>query len=140
MKTYLTLLLLFFCSFLYAGTKEEITTMLQAQNEAWNKGDLDAFLKPYDPTDRLVFMGSSGPVRSLKVLKEHYESRYKKGENDFGKLTFSELEVEELSSSVARAWGKWMVEQKDKKPLSGWFSLILNKTNDGWKIIHDHSS
>jgi ketosteroid isomerase-like protein len=140
MKILLTVLLLFLCNVLYAGTKDEITTMLHQQNEAWNKGDLEAFLKPYDSSDRLVFMGSSGPVRSLKVLKEHYESRYKKGEKDFGKLTFSGVEVEELSPDLARAWGKWIVEQQDNKVLSGWFSLILQKKTDGWKIIHDHSS
>ncbi len=139
MKSLLFLVLLLSSSFIYAETKEEITSMLKEQDAAWNRGDLDAFMKPYDTTGELVYIGSSGPMRSAKAMKERYEARYKKGESDFGKLTFSDLQVEDLGPGLARAWGKWLVEQKDQKQ-TGWFSLILKKTNDGWKIIHDHSS
>jgi ketosteroid isomerase-like protein len=139
-QTILLLIVISFSGVLWAGTvKEEITTLLMEQDAAWNRGDLDGFMKPYDDTSELVFMGSSGPVRSSQVLKEHYESKYKTGQSDFGKLTFSELEVEELAPGIARAWGKWQVEQKDQT-LSGWFTLILQKKQNGWRIIHDHSS
>jgi ketosteroid isomerase-like protein len=139
-QTILLLIVLSFSGVLWAGTvKEEITALLMEQDAAWNRGDLDGFMKPYDDSPELVFMGSDGPVRSSQVLKEHYESKYKTGQSDFGKLTFSELEVEELAPGIARAWGKWQVEQKDQT-LSGWFTLILQKKQNGWRIIHDHSS
>lgn len=122
----------------------EITTMLHEQDAAWTAGDLDGFMKFYDDSGALVFMTSEGPLRSYQGLKERYERRYKTGANDFGKLTFSDLQVEALAKGIARAYGKWMVEQKDAegkdKQLSGWFTLILKKTTAGWKIIHDHSS
>lgn len=117
----------------------QITAMLHDQDAAWTRGDLDGFMKYYDDTGALVFMTSDGPVRSYQTLKERYEKRYKTGANDFGKLTFSDLQVEILAKDIARAYGKWMVEQPDKQ-LSGWFTLILKKTRSGWKIIHDHSS
>jgi len=122
-----------------ADAVAEITAMLHEQDAAWTRGDLDGFMKPYDDTGELAFMTSDGPLRSYQALKERYEKRYKTGANDFGKLTFSDLQVELLAPDVARAYGKWMVEQKDKT-LSGWFTLILKKTATGWKIIHDHSS
>ena len=118
---------------------EEITKMLHDQDAAWTRGDLDGFMSCYDRTGALVFMTSDGPVRSYETLKARYEKRYKTGQNDFGKLTFSDLQVEELADGIARAYGKWTVEQKDKT-LSGWFTVILKKTPEGWKIIHDHSS
>jgi ketosteroid isomerase-like protein len=140
MRPIILLIVLFSSSFLYAGPKEEITSMLKEQDAAWSRGDLDAFMKPYESTGELVYIGSSGPMRNVQEMKKRYEEKYKNGANDFGKLTFSELQVEELAPGLARAWGKWLVEQKDKKQLTGWFSLVLKKKNDGWKIIHDHSS
>src|SRR3990172_4828991 len=117
--------------------RSQITAMLKEQDEAWNRGDLKGFVKPYDDSGQLIFVGSKGIVRSPQVLKEHYEQRYKEGQGDFGRLSFSDLEVEELGRGLARAWGRWLVEQKDKK-VSGWFTLILKETPTGWRIIHDH--
>lgn len=135
--------LLFSVWFVSAASGEDpvaqITAMLHEQDAAWTRGDLDGFMKCYDDTGALVFMTTDGPMRSYKDLKARYEKRYKTGANDFGKLTFSDLQVEILAKDIARAYGKWMVEQPDKK-LSGWFTLILKKTPAGWKIIHDHSS
>ena len=90
-------------SFVFADAKSEITTFINDQAAAWSKGDLDGFMKYYDSSPQLVFMGSDGPIRSAKVIKEHYESKYKKGNNDFGKLTFSDVEVEDLAPGLARA-------------------------------------
>lgn len=122
-----------------ADLKAEIAAVLQQQDEAWNRGDLNGFMEFYDNSGELVFIGASGAVRSRQTMKERYEARYKSGQSDFGKLTFSQLEVEELTDGIVRAWGKWMVEQKEQKS-SGWFTLILKKTPAGWRIIHDHSS
>jgi ketosteroid isomerase-like protein len=122
-----------------ASVKEEITAMCKAQAEAWSRGDLDGFMKSYDSSGVLVFIGSNGPIRDWKVMKDHYEAKYKTGQNDFGKLEFTDMEVEELAPGIARSWGKWNLQTKDQK-LSGWFTLILKKFPDGWRIIHDHSS
>jgi uncharacterized protein (TIGR02246 family) len=122
-----------------ADLTAEITQLLKNQNEAWNRGDLEAFVSHYDDSGNLVFV-SSVIIRSPKELKERYEKRYSSGQpSDFGRLTFSDLQVEELGPNLARAWGQWSVAQKDKKS-SGWFTLILQKRNGQWRIIHDHSS
>ena len=123
---------------LEADAAKEITSLLKAQDEAWNRGDLDRFLEPYDDTGKLVFL-STALIRSPKDLKQKYEKRYGDGGSDFGKLSFSELQVEELSPGLARAWGKWTVQGKDNTS-NGWFTLILQKQNGQWRIIHDHSS
>jgi ketosteroid isomerase-like protein len=137
--------ILFLCfllsgTLLFAGANEEITSIVKEQEAAWNRGDLDGFMKPYDSSPQLVFMSSNGPIRNAQAVKDRYEKNYEKTDKDFGKLTFSNLEIEELSQDVARAWGKYLVEQKESKPVSGWFTLILKKTGNTWKIIHDHSS
>jgi ketosteroid isomerase-like protein len=135
----LLFVLLVFASCLQADVKSEIVALLKEQDAAWTKGDLDGFMKYYDSTNELVYIGSDGPMRNSQAIKDRYEQKYKKGKSDFGKLTFSDLEVEELAPGLVRAWGKYLVEQKNQK-LSGWFSLIWKKTSAGWRIIHDHSS
>jgi ketosteroid isomerase-like protein len=139
MRAILFVVIFLVASASYAGDAEmEIRQLLKVQDEAWNRGDLDGFIAPYDDTNHLVFL-SSVEIRSAKELKERYEKRYKSGKADFGKLSFSQLQVEELAPGLARAWGRWAVEQKDKKS-EGWFTLILQKKGDQWRIIHDHSS
>jgi ketosteroid isomerase-like protein len=139
MRAILFVLLSLMSSVSYGGdTGEEIRLLLKEQDEAWNRGDLDGFIAPYDDTNHLVFV-STVVTRSAKELKERYEKRYKSGKADFGKLSFSELQVEELAPGLARAWGRWSVAQKDKTS-SGWFTLILQKKAEKWRIIHDHSN
>ena len=121
-----------------ADATTEITQLLKDQNAAWNSGDLEAFVRPYDDSGKLVFV-STVVIRSPKELQERYEKKYKSGNTDFGKLTFSELQVEQLAPNLARAWGRWRVEQNNKQS-SGWFTLILQKNGAQWQIIHDHSS
>ena len=115
-----------------------IALISQSCADAWNRGDLDGFLQPYDDSGRLVFVSTS-VIRSAAELEQKYKKRYGAGGADFGKLSFSELQVEELVPGLARAWGKWTVQEKSKKS-SGWFTLILQKEENRWRIIHDHSS
>ncbi|MCI0416083.1 nuclear transport factor 2 family protein [bacterium] len=139
MRAILFVLLLLVSSVSYGGDADvEIRQLLKEQDDAWNRGDLDGFIRPYDDTNHLVFL-STVEIRSSKELKERYEKRYKSGKADFGKLSFSQLQVEELAPGLARAWGRWTVEENSKRS-SGWFTLILQKKADQWRIIHDHSS
>ena len=139
MKTIVLLLVFVAISvFAYCDPTSEITQLLKDQDAAWNRGDLDGFVAPYDDSGKLVFV-STVIIHSPKELKERYEKRYKTADADFGKLTFSELQVEELAPGFARAWGKWSVETKEKTS-SGFFTLILQKRDGHWHIIHDHSS
>ena len=122
-----------------ADIATEITQLLKEQSEAWNRGDLEAFVSPYDDSGKLVFV-STVVIRSPEELRERYEKRYKSEEtSDFGTLSFSDLQVQELAPGLARTWGRWNVVQKGKTS-SGWFTLILQKSGDHWRIIHDHSS
>ena len=134
---FLALFILFCPIPLFADTTAEITALLNKQDEAWNRGDLDSFLEPYDDTGKLVFL-STALIRSRAELKAKYEKRYATGASDYGKLSFTELQVEELAPGLARAWGKWTVQAKETS--TGWFTLLLQKLNGRWRIIHDHSS
>lgn len=118
--------------------KEEITQLLKEQNEAWNRGDLDGYVRAYDDSGDFVFV-SSTVIRSPQKLKERYELRYKTEKSDFGKISTSDLEVQELAPGLARAWGRWKVVFT-RTEITGLFTLILQKKAGRWRIIHDHSN
>jgi uncharacterized protein (TIGR02246 family) len=141
MKYALSICLSVICFAAHAADPETtaIQSMIDMQQDAWNRGDIAAFVRPYDDTGKMIFITSEEPVRSPGVLKERYEKRYATGAKDFGKLNFSDVTIELLSDSIARVYGKWHVTQKEKTS-SGWFTLLLQKRDNEWRIIHDHSS
>ena len=59
--------LLFIVSFSFAQQQAEnddiktVKALLAAQENAWNKGDIDAFMLGYWQNEQLVFTGSNGP-------------------------------------------------------------------------------
>jgi ketosteroid isomerase-like protein len=115
-----------------------INAVLQAQQAAWNRGDVDAFLVGYWQSPELTFSGSNGVSRGWdRVL-----ARYKKNYPDraaMGELDFSDLEFRFLGSGAALVLGKWHLK-RDVGDIGGVFTLVWQKLPEGWKIIHDHTS
>lgn len=128
-----------------ANDEKDIRAVLDAQVTAWNKGDLDGFMAGYWNDEGLTFISGGDITQGWKKTKERYEKRYKADGKEMGKLTFSELHVEAFSPNAAMLRGKFELvfeKEKDekKKTASGRFTLILRKTPDGWKVVHDHTS
>ena len=49
------------------------------------------------------------------------------------------LDITAASDDTALAFGRWHLKREKDEP-SGLFTLLFRKTEDGWKIIHDHTS
>jgi beta-aspartyl-peptidase (threonine type) len=122
-----------------AAIKKSIQAVLEDQEGAWNKGDLDGFMKGYWKSPNLMFFSGKDKTRGWQATIERYRKRYQAEGRKMGKLTFSDVEVEVLSPANAWVRGKWQVV-RDKETLSGLFTLILKKMPEGWRIVHDHTS
>jgi beta-aspartyl-peptidase (threonine type) len=70
---------------------------------------------------------------------DRYVKKYKSEGKEMGKLTFSELKIEMLASDSAFVRGRFQLVMEKDKP-TGLFTLIFQKTADGWRIVHDHTS
>jgi uncharacterized protein (TIGR02246 family) len=128
-----------------AADEKELRALVDAQQKAWNKGDLDGFMAGYWNDDQLSFVSGGDITFGWKKTKERYVKRYQADGKEMGKLSFSELHVESFSPSAAMMRGKYELvfeKEKDdkKKTARGRFTLILRKFPDGWKITHDHTS
>ncbi len=120
------------------GDHAAINVVLNAQQAAWNRGDVDAFLTGYWHSPELTFSGSSGVSRGWDGVLARYKKNYPDREA-MGQLEFSELEFRFLGRDAALVLGRWHLK-RDKGDIGGVFSLVWQRFPEGWKIMHDHTS
>ena len=118
--------------------REAISAVLGAQQTAWNRGDVHAFLVGYWRSPELTFSGSSGVARGWDGVLARYKKNYP-DRATMGQLDFSELEFRFLGPDAALALGRWHLK-REKDEIGGVFTLVWQRFPDGWKIIHDHTS
>lgn len=115
-----------------------INAVLKAQQAAWNRGDVDAFLVGYWQSPELTFSGANGVSRGWEGVLARYKKNYP-DRAAMGELNFSDLEFRFLGSDAALVLGKWHLK-RDIGDIGGVFTLVWQKFPEGWKIIHDHTS
>jgi uncharacterized protein (TIGR02246 family) len=116
-----------------------IQKILDDQAAAWNKGDLVGFMKGYLESDDLTFFSGNNKTKGYKATLERYQKRYQGEGKEMGKLKFDELSIEMLGNDHALVKGRFRLQLKSDNP-TGNFTLVMRKTADGWRIIHDHTS
>jgi len=125
-----------------AGERESdraaIHNILEAQQKAWNQGDVDAFLEGYWHSPELTFSGSSGIARGWDGVLARYKKNYP-DRAAMGRLDFSNLEFRFLGPDAALVLGHWHLTRASGD-VGGVFSLVWQRFPDGWHIIHDHTS
>jgi ketosteroid isomerase-like protein len=120
------------------GDRAALTQILHAQQAAWNRGDVDAFLEGYWRSPELTFSGASGIARGWDAVLARYKKNYP-DKAAMGQLEFSNLEIRFLGADAALLLGRWHLT-RDKGDIGGVFSLVWQRFPEGWRIIHDHTS
>lgn len=115
-----------------------VRAVLEAQSDAWNRGDIEGFLDGYARSPDIVFVSGDKVMRGWQTVLDYYKQSYNSPEK-MGKLTFSELEITPLGSDAAIVLGRWHLKRVEDEP-RGRFTLLLRRTEQGWKVVHDHTS
>ena len=123
-----------------ADSESAIKHVLTAQQDAWNRHDLNAFMSGYWNSPELTFFSGAKETRGWQATLERYRATYSSPSHEMGKLDFSDLRIEMLGPEAAFVRGAWHLTMPDGKNPQGRFTLIFRKFGDGWKIIHDHTS
>lgn len=118
--------------------KADIQEVMNAQTEAWNRGDVDGFMKGYWNSDKLRFISGDTVTLGWQPTLDRYKRNYGSREK-MGTLTFSDLTVDVLSKDAAIVLGSWALARASDNP-KGKFTLVFRKMRDGWRIVHDHTS
>lgn len=120
--------------------KTEIEQVLHAQQEAWNRHDLESFMDGYWNSPELTFFSGAKENHGWQSTIERYRATYTSAGHEMGKLEFSGLRIERLGADAAFVRGAWQLTMSDGKTPHGLFTLVFRKFQDGWKIVHDHTS
>ena len=123
-----------------ADVEGAVRAVLEAQQEAWNRGDVEGFMSGYEASDSTTFVGAT-ITRGYQQVLDGYHRRYPTKEK-MGQLTFSEIEVKALGTEHASVIGRWHLTRPAGAggDIGGIFTLLFRKTAGGWKIILDHTS
>ena len=116
----------------------EISAVLKMQQDAWNRGDIDAFMNGYSRSDETLFVSGDDVTRGWQKVLDRYKKKYF-DRAEMGTLTFSNLEITPLSNDSAVALGSWKLNRANDQP-HGRFTLIFRRFPEGWRIVHDHTS
>lgn len=119
----------------------DIRQVLQRQQDAWNRGDLKAFMQAYENAESTMFVGAAGVTRGYDPVLKNYVKRYPT-RDAMGTLTYSNIEVHLMGNDHAWVLGRFHLKRTaagggDK---SGIYTLVFKRTTTGWKVVLDHTS
>ena len=118
--------------------ESDIRKLMSDQAAAWNRGDIDGFMRGYWNSEDLVFVSGDSVTRGWRPTLERYKKSYDSREK-MGALTFSDLEITVLSRDAAVVLGSWALAREKDNP-HGKFTLTFRRFREGWRIIMDHTS
>ena len=120
-----------------ADIEKELIRIHELQRKAWNEGNIEGFMAHYWQSPEMTFQSNDTRLMGWEALMARYKKSYPEG--NMGTLEFSDLIVHVLSEDSACVLGKWKLEA-ETWTRGGVFTTVLKKMEDGWKIIHDHTS
>jgi ketosteroid isomerase-like protein len=117
-----------------------VRAVLTKQAVDWNRGDLDAFATGYKNSPDILFIGST-VRRGYDGMIASYRKNYP-NKDAMGVLTFSNVEVHPLDARFATVLGNFHLERTAAGGgnADGYYSLVMEKTPAGWKIVLDHTT
>jgi uncharacterized protein (TIGR02246 family) len=117
-----------------------IRKMIEQQQAAWNRKDLEAFMSGYWNSPDLTFFSGAREAKGWQAALDRYKKAYQGAGHEMGRLEFANLRIEMLAPDAAFVRGEFRLTMSDGKKPQGLFTLILRKFPEGWKIVHDHSA
>lgn len=121
------------------GFLRQVQSILSAQADAWNRGDLDGFMAVYERSPETTYIGAPGLVTGFDAIHARYEPYFARGaERD--SLSFTDLEARELDPRFGIATARYVLTRGDSVTSMGPFTLVLMRVEGSWRIVHDQSA
>ncbi len=125
---------------LESGTAQaEIRNVLDTQVAAWNRGDIDGFMDGYWKSPEMRFASGGNIRQGWQAARDAYHAGYP-DRAAMGTLTFSDLDIQVLSPDRALVFGRWALAATTRDTSDGLFTLVFQRFDDGWRVVHDHTS
>jgi uncharacterized protein (TIGR02246 family) len=122
------------------AARQAIRKVIEDQQAAWNRQDLEAFMAGYWNSPELTFFSGAHESKGWQAALDRYKKNYQGAGHEMGKLEFANLRIEMLGPEAAFVRGEFHLTMSDGKTPHGLFTLVFRKFPEGWKIVHDHSA
>jgi hypothetical protein len=120
-----------------AQDKKDILAIMDAQQIAWSKHDLEGFMQGYWKSDSLKFYGSNGVTLGWDKTLANYKKGYATP-NHSGILKFKINDITKIEKESYYVMGAYHLTRKIGDA-SGVFMIIFRKIKGEWKIVADTS-
>jgi len=117
--------------------KKEILAIMDAQQIAWSKHDLEGFMKGYWKSDSLKFYGSNGITYGWDKTLANYKKGYPTPDHS-GTLKFKINAITKIEKESYYVMGAYHLTRK-VGDANGVFMIIFKKIKGEWKIVADTS-
>lgn len=122
----------------------EVLDVLHLQTLAWNKGDIEGFLRGYRNHSSTTFISNGDRTIGFEAVAARFRGRYGSGNDTagMGRLEFSENAILRIDEDDAVVNGRFALDRGTEKGVEwGRFTVVMRKFPDyGWQIVHDHTS
>jgi len=117
--------------------EKQLSNELDEFAQSWAEGDIDDAMDLY--LEDATYMSDAGPI-AVDKLTERYQGMLQR-EYEGTRLRTENIEVRLLGEDVALMTAMYILESESGEMRgTGWFTLVWEETDDGWKVAHDHSS
>jgi beta-aspartyl-peptidase (threonine type) len=124
----------------FADEGEPLRKVVAEQVVAWNRHDLDGFMRGYWRSPELTFYGGSTVTKGWDATLLRYRKKYQEGGAEMGTLELTIEDARLLGHDDGVVRGRWHLKFSTGKEAGGLTTLLFRRFPDGWKIVHDHSS
>ena len=114
--------------------------ILDEQTAAWNRGDLTGFMQGYWHSPEVTFFSGDSIIKGWEPTLQRYRDKYQSAGQQMGQLSFTDENIQMLGPNVALVTARWHLVMGDGKKLEGLTTLLCRRLEEGWRIVHDHSS
>jgi uncharacterized protein (TIGR02246 family) len=121
------------------GVETQVTRMLERSAGAWNRGDLDGFMDDYLRSPTTTYIGSSGRLAGWEAIRARYAPLFQAGALR-DSLRFERVAARPLGDAYAVATARYVLFREGNVTGSGPFTIVLWRTDEGWRIVHDQSA
>lgn len=120
-----------------AADASQIRARLDSTAAGWNRGELSAYMAMY--VDTAVAMGGTNMDRGVAAIEQSMRAGFWKTGRPLQVLHYENVEVKALGQDYALVTGVFVLTGNGRPDRKGSFTTIWTRTNDGWRMMHDHS-
>jgi len=120
------------------AAENSIAQVMATQQQAWNDGDLKAFMQGYWPSEELRFASGDSYRFGWQTTLDNYIKGYP-DKATMGQLKFELIDIDLVSDEVAIVFGRWHLTRASDQP-HGLFTLVFEQKDGRWLITKDHTS